>query len=288
MSVHTIQGVNVFQTSLVVAPTLNANCTLGDSREHLRPIQHGRRAILHLHAFQPSDGQQGGIDDAIVELAQAGLNVAPKVDAFERGVLAEELGLPTEGGGPDDRPVGQVGDRLDLAVRGDEGIVGVLTREVAGEDGAIGEPRGHVLHRVDADVHLIAQEGSVEFFREQSLPAQFHEGLIEDHVALCFHDADFDGTVLFEFGKLFNETTAGFVSLSKGKGGPTSSNSEGGNFSIFCHEKSRARCSGMRNGRRSKCRGSACNHERKSRRELHLVLFIVNILVNGKRCRCCP
>ena len=56
-------------------------------------------------------------------------------------------------------------------------VTRVLALEHARQDGAVGEPRRHVLHRVDANVHLIAEERHVELLREEALAADLAQRL---------------------------------------------------------------------------------------------------------------
>ena len=61
--------------------------------------------------------------------------------------------------------------------RGRTHVARVLALEHARQDGAVGEPRRHVLHRVDANVHLVAEERHVELLREEALAADLAQRL---------------------------------------------------------------------------------------------------------------
>ena len=61
--------------------------------------------------------------------------------------------------------------------RGRTHVARVLALEHARQDGAVGKPRRHVLHRVDANVHLVAEECHVELLREEALAADLAQRL---------------------------------------------------------------------------------------------------------------
>lgn len=88
----------------------------------------------------------------VLDLLEPGLHVASEVHHLEGGVDCQQLRLPPQRGGPYHGAVGQVLDGLVLLA--DEHVVGLLADEVAGQDGAVGQPGGHVLHRVHAQIHL--------------------------------------------------------------------------------------------------------------------------------------
>ena len=64
-----------------------------------------------------------------------------------------------------------------MSGRGRTHVARVLALEHARQHGAVGEPRRHVLHRVDANVHLVAEERHVELLREEALAADLAQRL---------------------------------------------------------------------------------------------------------------
>ena len=64
-----------------------------------------------------------------------------------------------------------------MSERGQTHVARVLALEHARQNGAVGEPRRHVLHRVDANVHLVAEERHVELLREEALAADLAKRL---------------------------------------------------------------------------------------------------------------
>jgi len=237
VGVHVVEGVDVFEGSLVVLSALDTDGSLCDGGKHLVPFEDRRGVFVHVHSLQSGDGQERGIDDAVVQFSETGLDVSSEVDAFQCWVLGEDLGLSAERGGSDDGSVGEFGDGFVFVVFCDESIVGVLAGEIARKDGPLGQPGRDVLHGVNADVDFVSEEGNVEFLGEKSLSSQFHERLIEDHVTLCLHDANFDGTVFVHFLELLLEASSGFEGLCHGQGRSPGSDSEGLDFGTIFGEK---------------------------------------------------
>mmetsp|Transcript_8757 Transcript_8757/g.19256 ORF Transcript_8757/g.19256 Transcript_8757/m.19256 type:complete len:372 (-) Transcript_8757:376-1491(-) len=217
--VHMIEHIEVFQRPFVARPTLNPDGSLRHGGQHLVPVEHAGGAFLHGHPVESRDGEEGGVHHSVVQFAQAGLHVAPEIDALQGGIDAHQLRLSSQRGGPDDAVVGEVLQRGHAAVFVDEGVVGGLALQVAGEDGAVGEPGGNVFHGVDADVHFVAEEGHVELLGEEAFAAQFHQGFVEDHVALGLHHADLQSAVFAQFGEVFLEQATRLEGLGHGEGG---------------------------------------------------------------------
>ena len=66
-------------SSLIASAAGNANGTLGNSGEHLLLVEDAGDAVGHVQALQASKGKEGGIDDTLIELPEAGLDVAAEV-----------------------------------------------------------------------------------------------------------------------------------------------------------------------------------------------------------------
>jgi hypothetical protein len=137
--------------------------------------------LRHVHAVQARDREQRAVHDALLELADARLHVPAEVHALQSGELVQELRLAAQRRGADERAVGELGQVVVLD--GDERVAHVLAREHAGQDGALGKVRGHVLHGVHGDVDATVEERDVQLAREQTLTADVRQRLVENLVA---------------------------------------------------------------------------------------------------------
>jgi len=75
---------------------------------------------------------RAGVDDALVQLAESRLDVAAEVHALERGVLRQDLRLPSQRRRADDAAVLQA--LYARRRRRDEHVARVLALQHAGED----------------------------------------------------------------------------------------------------------------------------------------------------------
>ena len=80
---------------------LNADSTLGNSREHLIPVEDFGNAVGHRHPLQPSKRKERSIDYVVVQLAESGLNVATKIYTFDSRILGQNLRLTAKRCGAD-------------------------------------------------------------------------------------------------------------------------------------------------------------------------------------------
>ena len=175
------------QLLLVAGAARDADGTLRHRGEHHVHVQHLCGVLRHLHAVQARDRQQRAVHDALLELADARLHVAAEVHALQLGELAQELRLAAERRGADERAVGELGQVVVLD--GDERVAHVLAGEHAGQDGALGQVRGHVLHGVHRDVDATVEQRDVQLAREQPFPADVRQGLVQNLVAGGLRDA---------------------------------------------------------------------------------------------------
>ena len=165
---------------LVAGAAGDADGALRNRGEHHVRVKHLGRVLGHVHAVETRDGEEGTVDDVLLELADAGLDVAAEVHALEVGELGEELRLAAEGRSADEGAVGKF--REVTVLDGDESVADILAREHAGEDGALGKVGGHVLHGVNTDVDAAVEERLVELAGEETLAADVGEGLVENLV----------------------------------------------------------------------------------------------------------
>ena len=134
-----------------------------------------------VHAVQTRDRQQSAVHDAFLELADARLHVAAEVHALQLGELVQELRLAAQRRGANQRAVGELGQVVVLD--GDERVTHVLAGEHAGQEGALGKVRGHVLHGVHGEVDATVQQRDVQLAREQTFAADVRQGLVQNLVA---------------------------------------------------------------------------------------------------------
>ena len=126
--------------------------------------------------------------DAALELAHPGLQVAAKLDDDEIGSPQLELGAPPQARCPDGGPDGQLGQRA--AVQRDEGVAGILARQVAVDQQPLGLKDGHVLHGMHGDVDRARQQVLLDLAGEEALAADLAQGTVLNGVSGGLDDND--------------------------------------------------------------------------------------------------
>lgn len=166
----------------------------------------GGDAVGQAQALEARDGDDDGAVLAVrvVELGQAGADVAADVGEGEVREVALELGDAAEGAGADDGAGREVGESADGGGEGgfdDEGVAGVVARGHCAERAVGGELRGHILERVDDEVELAGLELEFQLGGPERFLVEFVQGGFEVVVGRRGHGVDLEvvcGPVLFQ------------------------------------------------------------------------------------------
>ncbi len=124
------------------------------------------------------------------KLAQAGLDVATKLDDPQIGPPRQELRPAPQARRADNRPLGQIAERA-VAQR-DKGIAHILARQIGVDQQPVRLVDRHVLHRMHGDVDAAVQQRILDLAGEQALAADLLERAVLHPVAggLDHHDLE--------------------------------------------------------------------------------------------------
>ncbi len=141
-------------------------------------------------ALQAGRGENDGVVFSLLELAQAGVDVAAQGMNVEIGADGFELRLAAQAGGTDARALRQVFN-LRVVARA-EGVARVLALGDRGDFESSGKFGGEIFQRVDGEIDASGGEGFFDFLGEHALGADLGEGDVGDFVAGGVDDFDFD------------------------------------------------------------------------------------------------
>jgi hypothetical protein len=140
--------------------------------------------------LQAGEREQGRADRARLGLAQPCLDIAAQEDGLEIGAKPQRLGLTAKRRRAEGRFAREVLDRIGPC--GDERVAHVFTRQIGGDDDALGHERGQVLGRVHGGVDRAREERGVNLLGEQALAAGLGERAVLDRIAAHANDLERD------------------------------------------------------------------------------------------------
>ena len=188
-----MDGAQQIRRAAVAVAALDPDGALRHGGKHLAGIDRRKVQIMQPEALQPGDGEEGAMGDAILELAQARLDIAAKLHHRQIRADGEGLGPAAQRGGADRRAGGKLRER---GVAGREKrIARIRPRKLAVEDQARRPLHGDVLHRVHRQIHPLRQQRLVDLAGEQPLSADLAEGTVRDPVSGCRDRHDLEGAV---------------------------------------------------------------------------------------------
>src|SRR5579863_3985358 len=146
-------------------------------------------------ALQAGGGQDDGVVFALLEFAQAGVDVAAQGMNVEIGADGLELRLAAQAGGADARALGQVFDIREMPRA--ESVAGIFSLGDGGNFKSWGKFGGQIFQRMHGEIDLAGGEGFFNFFREDpfaksALGADHSQRNVGDLVAGGVDDFDFD------------------------------------------------------------------------------------------------
>jgi hypothetical protein len=139
--------------------------------------------------LQAGEREQGRADRARLGLAQPCLDIAVQKHRLV-GAKPQRLGLTAKRRRAEGRFAREVLDRIGPC--GDERVAHVFTRQIGGDDDALGHERGQVLGRVHGGVDRAREERGVNLLGEQALAAGLGERAVLDRIAAHANDLERD------------------------------------------------------------------------------------------------
>ena len=203
--------------AFVADAAFDANGALGHGGQHIVRRNGAFRDAVHAQAVQARHRKEGCAGHAIVQLFQAGLQVAAEFHDLKVRAAMQELRTTAERGCADDRTLGQVVDRF--IVFADERIAHVFAGQEAIDDQAVRLDRWQVFGRMDRDVDAVVQHRFFDFLGEQTLVADFLQRAIRvDQAAVVAGGLD-DHDVKAVVRQIVSggQAVAGFVGLCHGQ-----------------------------------------------------------------------
>ena len=203
--------------TLVADAAFDADGTLGHRRQHIVGRNGAFRNAVHAQTVQARHGKEGRAGHAVVQLFQAGLQVAAEFDDLKIGAAVQKLRTAAKRRCANNRALGQIVDRV--VVFADKRIAHVFAGQEAIDDQAIRLDRGQVFGRMDRDVDAAVQHRLFDFLGEQTFVADlFQRAVRVDQAAVVaggLDDHDFKAVV----GQIMGggQTVAGFVGLRHGQ-----------------------------------------------------------------------
>ena len=185
-----VDGVEQRARARVVGARLERDDPLPDRGQEFVGRQNRGGGVGAFQPLQSGERQQGGVDLAGVELAQARLHVAAKVHHREIGTQPLDQRLPAQRRGADDRAMRKLVQRAALAA--DEGIARILARQHRHDRKPRRQHGRHVLGRMHGEVDAAGEQRVLDLLGEQALAADLRQRAVADHVAAGADDLDAD------------------------------------------------------------------------------------------------
>ena len=168
-----------------VGPHLDAERALPRGRQHRVDIERNPDPVLEPEPLEPGRGQHDRVVQALVELAQAGVEVATqRLDSQIRPQRPQQHDA-AQARRADHGALRQLLER-GVAWR-HQRVARVFAREHAGQRETVGQVHRHILERVHRDIGATVFERGLELFHEQALATHLAERAIEDLVAARGH-----------------------------------------------------------------------------------------------------
>jgi hypothetical protein len=178
---------------LVVSTDGDPESTLPCCREPRRCGEHLTDQIEVPESRDTGMGQDGGVEVAFAEPAEAGIEVSAEVVHDEIGAQVTELRAAAERTRADPCAGREFGEGTGPPGRRNQHVAWVFPIEYRTHDEPIDQDGRHVFERVDRRIDLAREDGAVEFLGEEALIADLGEGHIGDPVPRGLEDPDLDG-----------------------------------------------------------------------------------------------
>ena len=163
---------------------------LPDRGQEVGGIEVHADALCHTETLQARSGKDHRVVLALVELAQAGVDVAAQYAHLDRGIALPQLRLAPQARRADHRLVRKVVHRGEAIA--DERVARVLALGDRRQREARGHFHRHVLQGMDGEVGFAGAHRRFDLLDEQSLAADRRERPVEDAVALGGHPGQHD------------------------------------------------------------------------------------------------
>ena len=183
------QGFEQGQGGRIVEPAFNAHGALPHCRQALFRRHGAADTAVEAQPLEAGTGQDDGIELAVIEFLQAGIDVAAQVENLQIGAAFANLALAAQTAGTDPGALGQLIDTVEMI--GDEGIAGIFPLADHRQTEPLGEFHRHVLHGMHGNVSPVFEHGDFEFLDEQALAAHLGQRGVEDDIAAGFHGDQF-------------------------------------------------------------------------------------------------
>ena len=188
-----MDGAQQIRRAAVAVAALDPDRALRHGGKHLAGIDRREAQIAQSEALQPGDGEERAVGDAVLELAQARLDIAAELHHRQIGADGERLRPAAQRGRADRRARGKLRERG--MARREKRIARIRPRKLAVEDQARRPLHGDVLHRVHRQIHPLRQQRLVDLAGEQPLSADLAERAVRDPVSGGRDRHDLEGAV---------------------------------------------------------------------------------------------
>jgi hypothetical protein len=112
------QGLEELECVSVVGAAFDSESSLADSGEEIGWLEYERNSVLELESLESGFGEEDGVEFAVIEFFESGVDVAANFGRLEVGTKVPELGLPTGTAGADSGVCRKFFDVLDWCCSG--------------------------------------------------------------------------------------------------------------------------------------------------------------------------
>ena len=159
--------------------------------QHLFGLEHRPNAALQTQTLQARCSQNNAVIQAVIELFQAGIQVATQGLVAQIGTQRLQQGHAAQARGSHYASHGQILQR-GIATR-DPGVTRVFALHHAGNHKAFGQLHGHVFERMHRQIRTPVFQRGLQFFDEQAFASNFAKGPVQNLIAFGGHAQQFAG-----------------------------------------------------------------------------------------------
>ena len=188
-----IEGLEQFLSVGVVAAALDglgAWAGVGEEVVESDGVHEG--AIEEVGAFEAGEGEDDGVELAVFELADAGVDIAADAFNLQVGANGQELTAAAEGAGADFGIGREILDRTGF--RGDQDVADIFALGNGGDDEIrLLDQRhgdGHVFEAVDDEIDFAIEQRLLQLADEEAFAPKLVEGAVCDLVAGGFESCE--------------------------------------------------------------------------------------------------
>ena len=166
----------------IIGAAFDADGTLAHRRQHLVDLEDRAAGGLKAQAVQAGARQQGRVDLARLELAQAGVEIAAQGRHAQVRAARQQLGAPAQRDRADHRSVRQPVDPAGTRAR-DQHVARIGPRQHRADRKARRQPGRQVLHRMHREIDPAVEQRRLELLAEQPLAAELGERPVDHEIA---------------------------------------------------------------------------------------------------------